>query len=92
MLRFVANAKRLAGVVAERCVSVGGLAIIVDRAGSEAFRFGWLKIDDRSGTGSGVLECEPDSGESGVEGDSKDSGGRSGAPFCDWEDVEDTLE
>ena len=42
MLRFVANANLFTGDVADRCVNVGGLVSMVDKAGSELFSIGWL--------------------------------------------------
>jgi len=56
-------------------VSVGGLAIIVDNAGSELLRFGWLKNACFSGTGGEVEAGLSDVSESGL---SKESGGSKG--------------
>lgn len=48
--RLLAKASRLLGVVAERCVKVGAVEPIVDKAGAEELE--WLNIsDDLSGGG-----------------------------------------
>ena len=52
--RFDAKARRFAGVVAERCVNIGGPAVnIVESAGAD--ELGWLK-SPRSGVGARRIE------------------------------------
>ena len=90
--RLAAKARRFEGAVAERCVSVGGLAEnMVDSAGAE--EFGWLKSVPFSFSFSFSEDDGPDAdaGPAGASlvGDSKvspfesnDNGGRKVAEFC----------
>ncbi len=83
--KFAANARRFEGAVAERCVSVGGLAEnMVDSAGAD--EFGWLNSGAFSAV-AGELACA--TGADSCLGDSivkpfasKDSGGRKVPEFC----------
>lgn len=94
---MLANASRLLGVVAERCISISGVEPIVDSAGADELRFGWLKIvlDFSGGWGARgfsryvALVGVPGSGGVGVVGASKDSGGRDGADAVPGEDDEE---
>ena len=75
--RLVANASRLAGVVADRCVNVGGFDWnIVERAGAD--ELGWLNsvfsgVDDR---GMGLSSF--------ARSFSNGSGGMKDGPFERW--------
>lgn len=82
--RFVANANRLAGAVADRVVNVGGLAEnMVERAGAD--ELGKLKNLSFSVAVCVLLVSEISFGDS-VPGppDSKDRGGRKGVEVDDW--------
>lgn len=100
MLRFVANASRFAGAVAERWVKVGGLGTepesIVERAGADAFGCwnillaGGEMVFSFSGTAGAA---ETGDGEAMLDGEgrlkespeSKDKGGNDGGPgFVVW--------
>ena len=95
---MLANASRLLGVVAERCVSISGVELIVDSAGADELRFGWLKMVLGFSGGWGAngfsryVALVGMSGSGGVEvtGESKDRGGRDGADVAtDGDDEEE---